>query len=137
MNFYSTVVSIHVVTAILGLGPLTVLAVVSSRPVAEGLPWDRVAQFLRLIGWSLAGMFVTGAVIVALTHGALGQTGWLRASVALFLLLGLLHGLTRRHIRRICGTPPPLTSIKTLSALLWTMCAVIAAITYLMEAKPW
>src|SRR5258708_3966816 len=134
MNLYSTIVFLHVITAILGLGPLTVLAVLASGPTTASIPWDRFALFLRLIAWSLAGMFATGAVIIAFTHGALGETGWMRTSFGLFLLLGALHGLARRQLR-IIRYNSPTTSAKSLGRILWTMCGVTAAITYLMEAK--
>src|SRR6266496_3484376 len=98
MNIYSTIVFLHVVTAILGLGSLPVLAVVSRRPMPAPVSWDRLAQFLRFVGWSLVAMFATGAVIIAFTHGALGETGWMRTSFGLFLLLGALHGLARRQL---------------------------------------
>jgi hypothetical protein len=137
MNLYSTVVFLHVITAILGLGSLPILAVTVGRATPLLLPWDRVAQILVWVGCSLAGMFVTGAIIIAFTHGALEETGWMRTSFVLFLLLGALHGLARRQLRRIrteTASPP---ATKPLSGILWTMCGVITAITYLMEAKPW
>ena len=134
MNFYSLVVFLHVLTAILGLGPLTVLAIVSTGPATASFSLDRVTQFMRLVGWSLAGMFVTGAMAIAFTRGALGQTGWMRVSFGLFLLLGILHGLARRRIKKTREAHLP---VQGLSPLLWSMCAVVAAITYLMEAKPW
>jgi hypothetical protein len=137
MNLYSTIVFLHVITAILGLGPLTVLAIGCSRPTSVPLPWDRIAGTLRLVGWSLAAMFATGALLIALTHGALGETGWVRASFALFLLLGALHGVARRQLKKLRNTSPPPTHASPLGAILTSMCGVTAAITYLMEAKPW
>lgn len=136
MNLYSTIVFLHVITAILGLGPLTVLAIGSARPTVP-LPWDRIARTLRLVGWSLAAMFATGAWLIGLSHGALGETGWVRASVGLFLLLGALHGMARRQLRKLRSAPSPTPSTTALAVLLLSMCAAIAAITYLMEAKPW
>jgi hypothetical protein len=137
MSLYSTVVFLHVATAILGLGPLTVLAVVTSRPTPAAVPWTRVGQFLRLVGWSLGGMFVTGAIIIALTRGALGETGWMRTSFGLFILLGALQGIARRQLRKILSAASQTLSTKPLNTVLWAMCVVTAAITYLMEAKPW
>ena len=82
-------------------------------------------------------MFATGAVIIAFTHGALGETGWMRTSFGLFLLLGALHGLARRQLRKIRSTAPLTLNTKPLSMILWGMCGVTVVITYLMEAKPW
>lgn len=137
MNLYSTIVFLHVITAILGLGPLVVLAVVSTRPIPASFPWDRVAQFLRLVGWSLVGMFVTGAVIIAFTHGAFREAVWMRISFGLFLLLSALYGLARRELRKIRSASPLTPHTKSLNIILWGMCGMIVAITYLMEAKPW
>lgn len=135
MNLYSTSVFLHVLAAILGLGPLTTLAVVSSSSTPS-MPVERFAQLLRVVGWSLAALLVTGMLIIAQTHGALGETGWVRMSVGLFLVLGALHGLVRRRLKRAPDTPS-VALPRGLSPLLWTMCLLVAAITYLMEAKPW
>ena len=137
MNLYSTIVFLHVITAILGLGPLTVLAIGCSRPISVPLPWDRIAGTLRLVGWSLAAMFATGALLIALTHGALGETGWVRASFGLFLLLGALHGAARRQVRKFRNASPPPTTAGVLGTIFAVMCGITAVITYLMEAKPW
>ena len=61
MNSYSLVILLRILTAILGLGPLTVLAKVSAGPAAVSFSLDHVAQFMRPAGWSLAGMLVTRA----------------------------------------------------------------------------
>ncbi len=137
MTLYSTFVFLHVATAILGLGPLTVLAVIASGPAARSFTVDRFLQFLRVVGASWAGMFVTGAILIAFTHGALGETRWLRVSFGLFLLLGFLYGMARRQLRKARQSPAPVFPHKALSQILWSMCATTAAITYLMEAKPW
>jgi uncharacterized membrane protein len=136
MNLYSTSVFLHVLAAIFGLGPLTALAVVSSSS-EPSLPAERFAQLLRVVGWSLGTLLVTGILIIAQTRGALGQTGWVRVSLGLFVVLGALHGTVRRRLKRSRRAAPAGALPRGLSSLLWTMCAVVAAITYLMEAKPW
>lgn len=136
MNLYSTSVFLHVLAAILGLGPLTALAVVSSSPTPS-MPVERFAQLLRVVGWSLLALLVTGVLIIAQTRGALGQTGWVRVSLGLFFVLGALHGIVRRRVKRSRDVTPSIALPRGVSPLLWAMCAVVAAITYLMEAKPW
>jgi len=136
MNLYSTLVCLHVLTAILGLGPISALAVVSSAPI-PALPIDRFARLLRGVGWSLGLMLVTGIMIVAQTHGALGKTGWVRVSLGLLVVLGALQGLVRRQVNRCQQAVPPGPLPRAVGPLLWMMCAIVAAITYLMEAKPW
>jgi hypothetical protein len=138
MNLYSTLVSLHVIAAIFGLGPLALLAAAVSRaPSPSYIPIDRVAGALRLVRFSLAGIFLTGAGIIALTRGALGETWWVRISFGLFVLLGLLHGLASRQVKLAQRSPAPTLIPKPLTPMLWSMCGVVVAITYLMEAKPW
>ena len=136
LYLYSTIVSLHVVTVILGLGPLTALAIATSRPRPDSFSLERTAQLLRIVGWSLLGVLVTGAAIIALTHGALGETGWMRVSFLLFLFLGALHGLARRTLRRMERAAPAPLPGKSLHRIAWAMCGLVIAITYLMEAKP-
>lgn len=136
MNLYSTTVFLHVLAAILGLGPLTALAIVASAR-APSMPAERFTQLLRIVGWSLGAMLVTGVLIVAQSHGTLGKTVWVRVSLGLFLLLGALHELTRRRLRSSRAATSAAAIPRSLSVLLWSMCALVAAITYLMEAKPW
>lgn len=136
MTLYSTSVFVHVITAILGLGPLTALALVSSS-ARVSVPRTWFTRLLRVVSWSLMAMLVTGVLILAQTHGAFGKTGWVRVSVGLFVVLGLLLGIVQRRLKRssaeaISGDVPG-----GLTPLLWAMCALIVAITYLMEAKPW
>jgi hypothetical protein len=137
MNLYSSTVFLHVLAAILGLGPLTTLAVVSSSPTSS-MSVERFVQLLRVVGWSLVVLLVTGVLIIAQTHGAFGKAAWVRVSLGLFLVLGALLGLVRRRLKSSRDAAvSSVTLPKGLSSLLWTMCALIAAITYLMEAKPW
>ena len=136
MNLYSTTVFLHVLAAILGLGPLTTLAVVSSSS-SSSISVARFAQLLRIVGWSLAILLVTGVLIIAQTHGAFGKAAWVRVSLGLFLILGALHGLVRRRLKSNQDAASSLALPRGLSPLLWTMCTLVAAITYLMETKPW
>lgn len=136
MNLYSSTVFLHVLAAIFGLGPLLTLAVVSSS-TTPSLSAERFSQMLRIVGWSLGAMLITGVLIIAQTGGGLGKAGWVRASLGLFLVLGALQGVVRRRLKRARDATPSGALPRGLSPLLWTMCALVAAITYLMEAKPW
>ncbi len=135
MDTYSTSVFLHVLAAILGLGPLGALAVASSSRTSF-MPAERFAQLLRGVGWGLVAMLATGAVILRQTHGAFGHAAWLRASFGLFVILGALYVVARRRVKRGPNAGPSLGP-RGLSPLLWAMCVIVAAITYLMEAKPW
>ena len=136
MNLYPLLVGLHVITAILGLGPLLALAVLTTGPAAPPWPPARLGSLLRLAGWSLLVMLASGAGLIALTHGVLGETGWVRVSFALFLVLGFLHGQARRRFRQWTQAKEAPVA-PALAPILWGMCALVAVITYLMEAKPW
>ena len=139
---YPTIVFLHVTAVILGLGPLTALLLSTGRSDAETFSLPRTAQLLRIVGWSLPGILVTGAAIIALTHGALGETRWMRVSFFLFLLLGALHGFARRTLRKLQTTTSSSalstssSSIRPLRLIAWAMSALVVLITWLMEAKP-
>jgi hypothetical protein len=137
MNLYSAVVSLHVIAAILGLGPLSALAVVTSRASAPPVAYHRLTPLMRITGWSLLGVLLTGCAIMVLTRGVFGETRWVKASFALFVVLGFLHGQARRQFRRAQSATLERPYIGPLPWILWSMCALVAAITYLMEAKPW
>ena len=135
---YPTIVFLHVATVILGLGPLTALLLSTTRSGAATFSLDRTAQLLRIVGWSLPGVLLTGAAIIALTHGALGETRWMKLSFFLFLALGALHGLARRALRKMQTAIPAPASFSTapLHRITWVMSALVVLITWLMEAKP-
>jgi uncharacterized membrane protein len=116
---------------------LTTLAVVTTWPSSAPFPPTRIESLLALVRWSLVAMFVTGAALIALTRGALSETGWMRVSFALFLLLGFLHAMATRQLRRAHREMPPAPPSPSLSRILWAMCTLVMAITFLMEAKPW
>ena len=136
MNLYSSLVSLHVLAAILGLGPLTALALASALP-SPGWSLAWFERLLRVVGWGLGLMLVTGILLVAQTHGALGRTGWMKLAVGLFFALGALQGVVRRRVRRSRVAAPEGPLPAGMAPLLWTMCGLVAVITYLMEAKPW
>lgn len=126
--------SLHVVAAILGLGPLTVLTLAaSSSSAGSSLEWFE--RLLRVVGWGLGVMLVTGILLIAQTHGAQARAVWPRVAVALFLVLGALQAVVRRRVRRSRAAEGGLPA--SVPPLLWTMCGLVAVITFLMEAKPW
>ena len=134
MTLYSIILSIHVITAVLGLGPLAaVTALTTAGTSVQLLPLQRI---MRLVIWSIVVMLVTGCVLAGLVRGAFEQAWWLRLSLILFFLLGFLHSRVRRALR---STGPTLDSdaMRRVNRILWVMCLCVAAITYLMQAKPW
>ena len=136
MNLYPTLVFLHVLAAILGLGPLTVLAILSSSP-APVISVGWFARLNRIVGWGLGALLVTGVLIIGQTHGVLGKAGWTRVAVGLFVVLAVLHGIVRSRLKRNRDAAPDGALPSGLGWQLRPMCGLVAAITYLMEAKPW
>jgi hypothetical protein len=133
MTTYSIVLSIHVITAILGLGQLAAVTVLTtSGSSLQLLPLQRI---MRLVIWSIAVMLVTGCILAGLVRGAFEQAWWLRLSLILFFLLGFLHSRVRRALRTAGPVLDP-DLMRRVNRLLWAMCLCVAAITYLMQAKP-
>jgi uncharacterized membrane protein len=131
----------HVLIAILGVGSVAAIAVISTiarrsgRAAVDASIW--LTPLLRTTAFSLALMFITGASLDYLVGGAFHRMGWFRASVLLLVALGALNGLSRRAMRAGLATPQQRdASLRRIEWLAYTMCALIAAITALMEAKP-
>lgn len=134
MNPYSLLVSLHVISAILGLGPLFALTLVASSS-SPAVPVAWLSRLSRVVIYGLGAMLVTGFLVIAQTHGAMARGGWVRVALGLFLVLCALQGLVSRRLRRARdGAPDQLPP--GLGRLLWPMCGLVAAITWLMEAKP-
>ncbi len=139
MTLYWIVLSIHVVTAILGLGQVAGMVVLASvmraQKTAPPAMWLTLERLVRGAMWSLVVMLLSGVFIEYLVR-AYHETPWFRLSFALFLALGAIQGRTRRVLRKreAAGDEASLRA-----ALLggWVMCALIAGIAVLMEVKPW
>ncbi len=137
MNSYSLIVSLHVIAVILGLGPVSVLVIATSGALPTPYPYDRIGRLMRFSVRGLLAVLATGAAAIAMTHGAMGEGLWMKASFGLFLLLGFLHGLGRRLLGKAQQDPsqaPPPVAVRWIFR---SMCVVIVMITWLMEAKPW
>jgi hypothetical protein len=145
MNAYTFLVSVHVIVALLGLGPLMALALLTRRPpLAAGAPRTlppemALRAFLRLLRVSqvsLGLMFGTGATLIALVHGAFGQQRWMMVSVALFVVLGGAAGLTQRRLKKALTPAGSPAHVEQAHRFLVGMCVLVAIIAWLMQAKP-
>lgn len=133
MNAYLILLSLHVVAAILGVGQLGSATVLAS--FGANTPVRPLQVVLRFVIVSLGLMLLSGVGLEALAHGGHSETGWFRLSFALLLLVGFLHSRARRWLQTI-GDPANPAVIRRVSRLLWIMCAGVAVIAFLMEAKP-
>jgi hypothetical protein len=131
----------HVLVAILGLGSVVSVALMaamvrrSGRGAAEASMWIR--PLLRLGAFSLAGMLITGVVMVAYAGGAYHGAWWVRGSVLLLVVTGALHGIARRALKRQpTSEHDARLALQRVERIAYAMSLLIAAITVLMELKP-
>lgn len=129
---YNLVLVTHVVIAILGVGSIASVAIVAAtarkagHAPAQALVW--IAPLLRYSIYSLAAMLVTGILLDFVAHGAFHESWWFRGSVLLLVATGALHGFARRAMRAAV--------LRRLEWIAYGMCVLVAAITMLMELKP-
>ena len=80
-------------------------------------------------------MLVTGVLMDGVTHGAFHDWWWFRGSALLLVATGALHGQARRTIRLGVGRDGDAV-LRRVERIAYAMCVLVAAITVLMEAKP-
>jgi hypothetical protein len=138
MTTYMILLCAHVVVAILGLGQIAgmlVLALVADES-AGPTTWRTLARLVRGASFSLGLMFATGALMEYVGGGVFHDTWWFRISFVLLLALGAINGLIGRALRTRDRSPStPILPLVRRGA--WAMCALVGAVTILMETKPW
>jgi hypothetical protein len=140
MLLFAIALTIHVLAAVLGLGPLVAMAFTSARRPAEAsLAEELRALRLRLSTWTALGLgtlLVTGVLIEAASGGSFHERWWFRLSFLLLIVLGALNGQTRRRLRRLDATRAA-DALRSVSVLVWSMLALVAVVTILMTNRPW
>jgi hypothetical protein len=132
-HLYTFVLVAHVIIGVLGLGSIAAVALIAtaarknSRALADVFAW--LALLLRFSVFILAAMLVTGILLDLAADGAFRTKWWFRGSALLLIATGALNARTRRAVR--LGM-----DLRLVPALAYGMCVLIAAITVLMEVKP-
>jgi hypothetical protein len=141
MNVYLVALVTHVLVAILGLGSVVSVALMaatvrrSGRGAAEASVWIR--PLLRVSAFSLAGMLLTGVVMVAVAGAGFHGAWWLRSSVLLLVVTGALHARARRALKaEPANDHDARIALKRVERIAYAMSLLIATITVLMELKP-
>lgn len=133
MPLFAIALTIHILAAILGLGPVVAMAFANARRPAEAaLAEELRGLMLRLSTWTSFGLgtlLLTGILIEAGSGGMFHGTWWFRLSFLLLIVLGALNGLTRRKLRHL--------ELRAVSLPIWSMLAIVAVITILMTNRPW
>ncbi|QKW36589.1 hypothetical protein HUT06_23325 [Actinomadura sp. NAK00032] len=135
--------TVHVLAAILAIGPITVAASVFPRQVRAAAPGDGTAAFLHRVcrGYGLVGLavpvfgFATGAQLGVLTDAWLIASVVLTAVAAGVLALAILPGQ-----RRLLGLPPQAAgrdaAAARLTAYTGTFNVLWAVVVVLMIVRP-
>jgi hypothetical protein len=140
-RLYTSVLVVHVLVAVLGLGSIASVAIVAAtagragRGAAGALTW--LGPLLRYSAFSLAAMLATGVLLGATSAGALHEAWWFRGSALLLVLTGALHGRARRAVRLgLANEGDSDLAVRQVARLAVGMCSLIAVIAVLMELKP-
>ncbi len=142
-GLYTSILVLHVLVAVLGLGSIVSIAILALVTRKTGdIPADLVqwlSPLLRLSAVSLAAMLITGVLLDVTAKGAFDRAWWFRGSVLLLIAAGALNGGARRTVRlgfakhSVGGSA---TTLRRVERLAYGMCAIVAGITVLMEVKP-
>lgn len=131
----------HVLVAVLGLGSIVSVALVAgtARRVGHGSTdvsaW--LGPLLRYSAFSLAAMLVTGILMDLAAGGAFSAQWWFRGSALLLVATGVLHAQARRAVRTgLAREDRGDATLRRVERIAYGMCALIAAITVLMEVRP-
>lgn len=140
-GFYTPILVTHVLVAVLGLGSIASLVLVTSSARKQGRGpaeiWPLLDALLRYSVLSLAAMLLTGILLDVAARGAFHNLWWFRISALLLLLTGALHGQARRAVRGARdGQDGGDAILRKVERIACAMCALVAAITVLMEVKP-
>lgn len=137
------ILALHVIVAVLGVGSIAAIAVVAGAARMTGGESAAVSVGLRLLlrytVLSFAIMFVTGLFLDFSSHGTFHTSGWFRGSIALLVVCGVLHAQARGAVRSMSMSSSELSrdmTLRRVQRLAYAMCALVAAITILMELKP-
>jgi hypothetical protein len=137
MSLFVAAFALHVLAAILGVGPVVALAIASSSAARENALERRevLAPLSRWVSLGLGVMLITGILMDVGAGGIFHATGWFRASGLLLIFIGVLNALARRRLRTSQAVAHP-QGLRFVARASWLMCATVAVITLLMTLKP-
>jgi uncharacterized membrane protein len=141
MSWYAIAVVLHVVVAVLGVGPVGALAIVAScaRRAGTALPQAAIwiTPLLRYTRFSLAAVLGTGIWIDVAAAGVYHHAWWVRLSAILVVVTFLFHRRATAAISRaVRGEGDSAAAFWRVERAAWAMCGTVALVTILMEAKP-
>lgn len=142
MTWYQVGLAAHTIVAVLGIGTVFALLLLSqdARAGNSQLPATlaMMGKLARVIGISLGLMLLTGIGVMAPTSFAYGRARWFQVAFLLFLVLGFFNGQMQRAVRQASGPASDASAkaLARLSSIGWIMCGLVIVIVTLMAAKP-
>jgi hypothetical protein len=138
MTPYVLILFIHLTTAILGLGQIAGMLVVTfgTDGSVTGPTWAALERLVRGIRWSVLAMLASGALLEYVSGGGFHESWWFRISFFLLLVIGAINGTIGRALRKR-NEASGVALITSVCGRAWAMCAVVAIVTFLMKVKPW
>ena len=103
---FTPLLAAHVVVAVVGLGSILAVAIVSAAGRRATHPEAAIAALGPLLRGgvvSLAIMVVTGVAIDVAMRGAFQARWWFRLSLVLTVVIGAMHAVARRTVRQMAA----------------------------------
>jgi hypothetical protein len=140
-RLYTSVLVVHVLVAVLGLGSIASIAIVAATAERAGRGalgvLTSLGPLLRYSAFSLAAMLATGVLLGATSAGAVHEAWWFRGSALLLVLTGALHARARRAVRHgLANDGDSALIVRHVARLAYGMCGLVGIIAALMEVKP-
>jgi len=138
MDVRAALLFVHLVSAVLGVGPIMGLVVVargggSSPAVAISIS----NALLRLTNWGLLAMVLSGLALLYQAQWIQVNAWWLRIGVLLACVVGMGLGLAQSALRQAKRDPSRVDSILSrVATLSWISVAAVVATVALMALKP-
>ena len=132
MAGYTHLLALHILFAVLGIGPAAFMAAVAIKPPSRDALEIVIHRGNRIVGPSLGLMFLTGVGLLWVTGWTYMKAPWFIISFLLFLLIGALSGMMNSQLRKAGEGVIP----GSFRALGWTLLVATAVIVWLMVTKP-
>lgn len=130
MTSYVALKIVHVLTAVLGLGQVAALLVISwQMPSASAL----IVRIARIVTVSLPVMLLSGIGLLKMSGWAFAPTLWIRGSFVLMLVIGFSASRIIKAARSGSQPENVPTTLRRHSMLIVVLTGVIV---WLMTAKP-
>lgn len=130
MNPYFIFKTVHLLTAVLGLGQVGALLLIS-RQLPSATPL--IVRIARIVTVSLLLMLLSGIGLLKMSGWAFAPTVWVRGSFGLLLVIGFSASRMVKAARATAQTRETIAALRRHSTILAVLTGVIV---WLMTVKP-